>query len=66
MARPKRGQKRISKQTVSMRMPSAIKVAVLELARAGHRTFTDQVLMAIVEHLQKNKGFPNRREGSGD
>jgi len=49
-----------------MRMPSAIKVAVLELARAGHRTFTEQILMAVVEHLQKNKGFPNRREGSGD
>jgi hypothetical protein len=49
-----------------MHLPSAIKVAVLNFARAGHRTFTDQVLMAIVEHLQKNKGFPNRREGSGD
>jgi hypothetical protein len=66
MARPKRGEKTIAKQTVSMRMPSAIKVAVMELARAGHRTFTDQVLMAVVEHLQKNKSFPNRRQGSGD
>ena len=59
MARPRKGEEKRADTIVSLRMPSALKEAVQEVAAREHRSFTSQVIVALEEHLAR-VGKPKR------